>query len=685
MARHIAEGRFYFTPRVLYFYFYFLSTIVILILYFIFSPLNVGRLATQILSGDFALPLTLSCIHLLTTMVVIASDPASSGATASTHSPAPGPAPEPVLAPPSALFLAPSSMINTSPTPVPSLAPVPSPASSFAPAPAPAPPPAPAPAPAPAPGLGPGPAPALALPQASVPIPANVVGTISAARTSNTSAPPSLSTLSSLQMDQSGPALSSMLSNVTRSPAPSPAPAPMPTPAPVQTELEEQSLSMPNPDDSENILNIHAALVSLDVPTFDSANSPAASRSDTLPASPTVSPPSSGELRVEHTDPRTRTFLQLLDADALVDEAKLRMASASGVPTSLRSQVWGMLLGVAAFQSSQDMSIRPSRIDGYANLVRHIVPDPDISRRIRRLLSRSRSLNQSNTASSAHRRSVPDDDLSNPRNSDTFNIATNPTNSVSGRTSLGHDTNLRTTEPASTVAPVSLGGNGIGNGVGINSTTSNTSRAHRRRDNANMLRSSRTTVVDSHLVARYSRVISCYLQNSPTVEFDEQLVYLVNPFLEVMASEAEAFYAFSAMMATHAPLFTPHGLQDAVSQFKSMFRALHAELYDMFVMEDFDVNKWARNWLRGLLVEQLPKHVLLRLWDSYFAHPPEDGLLLHPYVCLVFIQHVKSELLDCDDAERMSAILSSLHPVDTDHVIAHAITIRAQLCDRGVM
>lgn len=162
-------------------------------------------------------------------------------------------------------------------------------------------------------------------------------------------------------------------------------------------------------------------------------------------------------------------------------------------------------------------------------------------------------------------------------------------------------------------------------------------------------------------------------------------MYLVCPFLEVMVSEAEAFYAFSAMMATHSPLFTSHGLQDAVSQFKSMFRALHPDLYDLFVMEDFDVNKWARNWLRGLLVEQLSRHVLLRLWDSYFAHPPEDGLLLHPYVCLVFIQHVKSELLDSDDAERMSAILSSLPTVDTDHVIAHAVTIRAQLCHRGVM
>lgn len=369
-----------------------------------------------------------------------------------------------------------------------------------------------------------------------------------------------------------------------------------------------------------------------------------------------------------------------------MDEAKLRMAAASGVPMSLRPQVWSMLLGVTAFQSSQDMTIRPCRVDDYANLARHSVLDPDISRRIRRLLARSRSLCQTKLASATLHRPIAGDDNGAVENPRTNNVSPNIVAGLPGSTSSMHDSHSLTTDSPTVTSTPTPGGAVNSNGVGIiTSAAATTQRAHRRRGNANMLRSSGGTVVDTHLIARYSRVISCYLQNAPAVEFDEQLVYLVCPFLEVMTNEAEAFYAFSAMMTTHSSLFIPHGLQDAVSHFKSMFRALHPDLYDLFVMEDFDVSKWARKWLCGLLVEQLPRPVLLRLWDCYFAHPPERGLLLHPYVCLVFIQHVKSELLDSDDGERISAILSSLPAVDTDHVIAHAVTIRAQLCDRGVM
>lgn len=405
-------------------------------------------------------------------------------------------------------------------------------------------------------------------------------------------------------------------------------------------------------------------------------------RIESHPASPTVSPSCTANRRVDRTDLRTRIFSQLVDADAPVDEGKLRRAAASGVPASLRPQVWSMLLGVVEFQSSQELSMRPSHLHDYANLVKHVTIDPDITRRVRRVLSRSRSHTFATLARASHRCSPSDDDRPPSTPVDELNSMQLPPRSSS---SVVHDAHLLTTDPP----PPGMGSGGDSGSCGSDSGGSAGNgglvRSVRRRPTVSVLGASRTKVVDTHMVARYSRVISAYLQNMPNIDFDEQLVHLVSPFLEIMPSEADAFYAFSAMMSTHSPLFTQHGLQDAVSHFKSMFRALHPDLYDLFVVEDVDVNKWARNWLRGLLVEQLPRSSLLRLWDSYFAYPPKDGLLLHPYVCLVFVQHIKSELLDCDDGERMSANLSSLPTIDTDHVIAHAITTRAQLCGRGVM
>lgn len=114
-----------------------------------------------------------------------------------------------------------------------------------------------------------------------------------------------------------------------------------------------------------------------------------------------------------------------------------------------------------------------------------------------------------------------------------------------------------------------------------------------------------------------------------------------------------------------------------------MFRTLHPELYDHFVAEEVDIHAWATNWLRGLLVEQLPRKALLRLWDSYFA--TVDGLALHPFVCLVFLHHLTPELHDCDDAECIRSVLSSVPPLDIDLVIAHAVTTRDQLRELGIM
>lgn len=349
-------------------------------------------------------------------------------------------------------------------------------------------------------------------------------------------------------------------------------------------------------------------------------------------------------------------FCSLLDVDAPVDEKKLRRTASAGIPPPLRPHVWNMLLGIVAFDRAQDLSRHPRRLQEYAQLTDHLPDNAQLSRRIRRVLTRSRSAYQP------------------AENHQPINLRANLADDESGNNSpeksMGNSAPLRVRSTSS--FPSASEKDALADKSEFGTVVAPPSRTHRRPV---------SRIVDTHLVARFARVISTYLENAPAIDYHDHFVFLCAPFLEIMPTEADAYYAFSALMNTHGKLFSQSGLHDAVSNFQTMFRILYPELYDHFVAEEVDLNKWARDWLRGLLVEQLPRRSLLRLWDSYFANPPFDGVLLHPYVCLVFIQNLKPDLHDCEDAESIMAVLSALPAMDIDHVIANAKTKREELCD----
>lgn len=342
----------------------------------------------------------------------------------------------------------------------------------------------------------------------------------------------------------------------------------------------------------------------------------------------------------------SHTFTVLLDADSIVDEIKLRRAAASGIPPHQRPHVWKLLLGIASFEKADDVALELDRIHDYHALTVNIDFEADIPRLIRRVLKRSRTVYQ-------------------PMPTHAKKIGRH--GSSSGDSYDGDDDDDRSSDTPTATSPL----------LSTNGRAINYAR-HSKPPNMR--------IIDREVQAKFTRIICTYLQNaSDDVEFDPDMVHLCAPFVEIMSTEADAFHAFNALMQRHQHMYTEHGLREAVSEFSAMFRSLHPSLYDMFVLEEVDIKSFVRKWMRGLLVHQLPRRSVLRLWDSYFANLANTGLGLHPFVCLVFIEHIKPELEDCEDSERMTSLVSKLPAMDIDHVIAHALTVRDQLREHGIV
>ncbi len=183
-----------------------------------------------------------------------------------------------------------------------------------------------------------------------------------------------------------------------------------------------------------------------------------------------------------------------------------------------------------------------------------------------------------------------------------------------------------------------------------------------------------------------TRVLCVYVGRSG-VQFHKDMVYVAAPFLEVFHGvEWEAERAFAALMAEHAPLFDAATAQMRVAEFTTALMHLYPELFDYLDAECVDMNKWALSWLRTLLARQMPRASVLRLWDQYVAER-DVSALLHPYVCLVLVGSISSELQDCDDGEGLEHYLYKPNIVARDplRIVQHAIKVRAALKASGVI
>ncbi|CAN8067324.1 unnamed protein product [Agarophyton chilense] len=358
-----------------------------------------------------------------------------------------------------------------------------------------------------------------------------------------------------------------------------------------------------------------------------------------------ASPP---ELPPLGADLHAREFHVLLDADAAVDESKIRRAASSGVPPLMRERVWKLLLGVSSFDTADDLSLHLNRTHSYNASSATIDQHDYVPSRIRRVLKRAPTVYQ---PLPTHDRRLRPDSLS----SESFD---------------GDDDDDDSLDAHRPSTPLSLSRN-------MTLTPSTYAKASQRK---------RSQVVDLQIQLKFIRIITTYLNTAPQdVQYHDDMVYLCAPFIEIMPAEADAFHAFSALMRTCQHLYTEHGLKEAVADFNLLLRDALPNLYDKFVVEEVDMNRFVCQWLRALLVHQLPRRCLLRLWDSYFANLEKDSLSLHPYVCLVFIGRLDQELEECEDSERILSLLSKIPAADIDHVVAHAHTTRERLREKGIV
>jgi Rab-GTPase-TBC domain len=310
---------------------------------------------------------------------------------------------------------------------------------------------------------------------------------------------------------------------------------------------------------------------------------------------------------------------QLLDADAPLDAAKLRLEASSGVPHAFRPAVWSLLL--ARTPAPQDPF--PTAVNGTMHR------------------------NPAAAASAASAAAA---------------AAATAALAVATRSCL------------STEAGVFSGGR-LANLRGAFDENSDIAQAIRVE-----LRKSAKTVANARAprtIERYVSIIGGYiasiygtLENQHSDKEVRDMVHVAAPlFLVFEDNDEAAFSAFSAVMAHIAPFFTTVGLNKAVGDFLMLFKRTLPDVYDVFVDVDFNVQLWAPSALRSLLLRQLPDQCALRLLDSYFSRDSDDIPAFHIHVCVAVlgVMHERDEFNDIEPEAllpRLTNLPSSL-PMET--------------------
>lgn len=117
-------------------------------------------------------------------------------------------------------------------------------------------------------------------------------------------------------------------------------------------------------------------------------------------------------------------------------------------------------------------------------------------------------------------------------------------------------------------------------------------------------------------------------------------------------------------------------LYDRVVEFSQLFRTALPDLYEHFESEEVSLQSWALPWFEYLLSKELPIECVSRLWDVYFSQ--EDGLDLHPFICLAILRTSKDFLDELESCE-IVGFLGRLPQLDVEFIVNEAISLRAEL------
>ncbi|EKX51670.1 hypothetical protein GUITHDRAFT_102935 [Guillardia theta CCMP2712] len=123
-----------------------------------------------------------------------------------------------------------------------------------------------------------------------------------------------------------------------------------------------------------------------------------------------------------------------------------------------------------------------------------------------------------------------------------------------------------------------------------------------------------------------------------------------------------------------------------VAQFVMLFKTIYPEINVALEEEEVEVNEWAVSWLRYLLCRELAPDCLLRLWDTYFAaESPDDGILLHTYICLAILDNLQGTIIELSERSEMLSLLHHLPVMDMDQIITQAQSIRDEVYARNLL
>lgn len=125
--------------------------------------------------------------------------------------------------------------------------------------------------------------------------------------------------------------------------------------------------------------------------------------------------------------------------------------------------------------------------------------------------------------------------------------------------------------------------------------------------------------------------------------------------------EADSFWALTRLLDRIQDNYTfaQPGIQNKVSQLKSLVQRIDAPLYSHIERQGIDFLQFAFRWMNNLLMRELPLHCTIRLWDTYLSE--EDGFaVFHLYVCAAFLTYWSRQLLDQSDFQGLMLTLQNL-------------------------
>jgi hypothetical protein len=143
---------------------------------------------------------------------------------------------------------------------------------------------------------------------------------------------------------------------------------------------------------------------------------------------------------------------------------------------------------------------------------------------------------------------------------------------------------------------------------------------------------------------------------------------------------------FSVQSSALNPLHSAQVLQEYCGTFLMLFHHTNAELYHHFHAEGVLPDaEWVLSYMRGLLSKQLHIDDFLRLLDSYLADCSETGgFPLHIFVCLSLLSMLTEDLMEMDRTQ-IIAFLGCLPRVDVEVLLQQALSVREAILSRELL